>query len=114
MDECTWKPRPGNTLKGDTSWVYGWIIVMLLFCSKQCVGFELWVNFVFLNAATPAHLSRYGSKLRVYDLAIPAGVQGWESYPPVCVCVCVCACACVSVCVCVRTFVCVCRVLPLK
>ena len=42
---------------------------------------------LFINAVTPAHQTkhRYRSKLRVCDLTIPTGVEGWESYPPACV-----------------------------
>ena len=45
------------------------------------------MKFVFLNTVTIAHLAvnRYGSKPRVCNLAIPAGAEGWGSYPPACV-----------------------------
>ena len=44
-------------------------------------------GIIFLNAVTPVHLAEIniGSKPRSCDLAIPAGVEGWEFYPPVCV-----------------------------
>ena len=66
-----------------------WCSGSTLGSQPRCNGFESQVGFVFfLSIVTLSHLTvnRYGRKPRVCDLAISAGVEGWESYPILCMC----------------------------